>query len=112
MGAGPAPILSGPPSSSSSVTPQGAPQATVTLRPTLLRTFRRDRAMSDAPHADEPEITLYHAAPSRGSIVHWMLEEIGAPFRFHLLDLGTGEQKDPAYLAVNPMGKVPAISHR
>jgi glutathione S-transferase len=57
-------------------------------------------------------VTLYHAAPSRGSIVHWMLEEIGRPFRFHLLDLGKGQQKDPAYLAVNPMGKVPAIVHR
>jgi glutathione S-transferase len=57
-------------------------------------------------------VTLYHAAPSRGSIVHWMLEEIGRPFRFHLLDLGKAQQKDPAYLAVNPMGKVPAIVHR
>jgi len=57
-------------------------------------------------------ITFYHAAPSRGSIVHWMLEEVGAPFRTELLDLSKGEQKRPEYLAVNPMGKVPAIVHR
>jgi glutathione S-transferase len=57
-------------------------------------------------------ITLYHATPSRGSIVHWMLEEVGAPFRIELLDLSKGQQKEPRYLAINPMGKVPAISHR
>ena len=57
-------------------------------------------------------ITFYHAAPSRGAIVHWMLEEVGAPFRMELLDLSRGEQKEPTYLAVNPMGKVPAIVHR
>jgi glutathione S-transferase len=57
-------------------------------------------------------VTLYHAPPSRGSTVHWLLEEIGRPFRFHLLDLNKGQQKEPGYLAVNPMGKVPAIRHR
>ncbi|MFO1046517.1 MAG: glutathione S-transferase family protein [Geminicoccaceae bacterium] len=54
-------------------------------------------------------ITFYHAAPSRGSIVLWMLEEVGAPYRIELLDLGRGDQKRPDYLALNPMGKVPAI---
>jgi len=44
-------------------------------------------------------ITFYHAAPSRGSIVHWMLEEVGAPFRTELLDLSKGEQKRPEYRA-------------
>ena len=57
-------------------------------------------------------ITFYHAAPSRGSIVHWMLEEVAAPYRIELLDLNQGQQKEPAYLAVNPMGKVPTIVHR
>ena len=57
-------------------------------------------------------ITFYHAAPSRGSVVHWMLEEVGAPFRIELLNLAASDQKTPAYLAVNPMGKVPAIVHR
>ena len=59
----------------------------------------------------EDKITFYHAAPSRGSIVHWMLEEVGAPFEIKGLDLAKGEQKAPAYLALNPMGKVPAIRH-
>ena len=60
----------------------------------------------------EDTITFHHAAPSRGSIVLWMLEEVGAPYRIELLDLGRGDQKRPDYLALNPMGKVPAIVHR
>ena len=57
-------------------------------------------------------LTFYHAAPSRGSIVLWMLEEVGAPYRIELLDLNAGDQKRPEYLAINPMGKVPALVHR
>jgi glutathione S-transferase len=54
---------------------------------------------------------LYHAAPSRSSIVHWMLEEIGQPYDLHLLSLKKEDNRAPAYLAVNPMGKVPALKH-
>jgi glutathione S-transferase len=57
------------------------------------------------------ELTLYHAAPSRSSIVRWMLEEVGAPYEVELLDLQQGEQRRPEYLAINPMGKVPALKH-
>jgi glutathione S-transferase len=57
------------------------------------------------------KLTLYHAAPSRSSITHWMLEEVGEPFELHLLSLTRGEQRRPEYLAVNPMGKVPALRH-
>jgi glutathione S-transferase len=57
------------------------------------------------------EITLYHAAPSRSSIVRWMLEEIGEPYDIELLSLSKGENRAPAYLAINPMGKVPALRH-
>ena len=57
------------------------------------------------------KLTLYHAAPSRSSITHWMLEEVGEPFDIHLLSLKRQEQRAPAYLAVNPMGKVPALRH-
>ena len=60
----------------------------------------------------DTEITFYHAAPSRGSIVHWMLEEVDAPYLIELCDLSKGQQKEPGYLAINPMGKVPAIVHR
>jgi glutathione S-transferase len=57
------------------------------------------------------KLTLYHAAPSRSSIVRWMLEEIGEPYDIHLLTLAGGEQLKPDYLAINPMGKVPALKH-
>jgi glutathione S-transferase len=57
------------------------------------------------------ELTLYHASPSRSSIVRWMLEELGEPYDIHLLSLAKGEQSSPAYLAINPMGKVPALKH-
>jgi glutathione S-transferase len=57
------------------------------------------------------KLTLYHAAPSRSSIPHWMLEEIGEPYDLHLLSLKNGDNRKPDYLAVNPMGKVPALKH-
>jgi glutathione S-transferase len=58
-----------------------------------------------------PNLTLYHIAPSRSSIAHWMLEEVGEPYDIHLLSMKRGENREPAYLAVNPMGKVPALKH-
>jgi glutathione S-transferase len=57
------------------------------------------------------KLILYHAAPSRSSIVHWMLEEIGEPYDIELLSLKGGENRAPDYLAINPMGKVPALRH-
>jgi glutathione S-transferase len=56
-------------------------------------------------------LTLYHAAPSRSSIAHWMLEEVGQPYELHVLSLKDGDNRKPAYLSVNPMGKVPALKH-
>jgi len=58
-----------------------------------------------------PDLTLYHAAPSRSSIVHWMLEEVGEPYDIHFLSLKNGDNRKPDYLKVNPMGKVPALRH-
>ena len=57
------------------------------------------------------KLTLYHDAPSRSSITRWMLEEIGEPYDIHLLSLNKGDNRAPEYLAVNPMGKVPALKH-
>jgi glutathione S-transferase len=57
-------------------------------------------------------VTFYTGAMSRGLTVHWLLEELGAPYEMKVLDLAKREQKAPAYLAINPMGKVPAIVHR
>jgi glutathione S-transferase len=56
-----------------------------------------------------PLLTLYHASPSRSSIVHWMLEELGEPYKLEVLNLRAGDQRQPAYLAINPMGKVPTL---
>jgi glutathione S-transferase len=56
-------------------------------------------------------LTLYHAIPSRSSIVRWMLEEVGQPYEVRLLDLQAGDNRSADYLAVNPMGKVPALDH-
>jgi glutathione S-transferase len=58
------------------------------------------------------EIQFYHNPMSRGRIAHWMLEEVGVPYRIHLLRFDKGEHKAPAYLEVNPMGKIPAIVHK
>ena len=57
------------------------------------------------------KLTLYHAVPSRAAIARWMLEEIGHPYEVKLLDLQKSEQFSPEYLAINPVGKVPAIKH-
>ena len=58
-----------------------------------------------------PNLTLYHASPSRSSVVLWMLEELGEPYDIKLLSLASGDNRKPDYLAVNPMGKVPALKH-
>lgn len=57
------------------------------------------------------ELTLYHIAPSRSSIVHWMLEEVGEPYELKVLDGKAAENRKPDYLKINPMGKVPALRH-
>jgi glutathione S-transferase len=58
------------------------------------------------------EIVFYHNPMSRAQIVHWMLEEIRAPYRVELLSFDKREHKTAAFLAVNPMGKLPTIVHR
>jgi glutathione S-transferase len=57
------------------------------------------------------DLTFYTHPMSRGRIVRWMLEELGQPYRTELLEYDT-TMKAPAYLAINPMGKVPALRHR
>ena len=56
------------------------------------------------------ELAFYTNPMSRGRIVRWMLEEVGAPYRTEILDYETG-LKAASYLAINPMGKIPAIKH-
>lgn len=55
-------------------------------------------------------LTFYTNPMSRGRIVRWMLEEVGARYETEYLVYG-GSMKSPDYMAINPMGKVPAIVH-
>jgi glutathione S-transferase len=55
------------------------------------------------------EIVFYTNPRSRGRMVRWMLEEVGHPYRTEIVDYTT--MKAPPYLAINPMGKVPALRH-
>jgi glutathione S-transferase len=56
------------------------------------------------------ELVLYTNPMSRGRIARWMLEEVGQPYRTEVLDYAS-TMKGQAYLAINPMGKVPALRH-
>ena len=56
------------------------------------------------------ELTFYTNPLSRGRIVRWMLEEVGAPYETVILGYHQ-DMKGADYLAINPMGKVPAIRH-
>lgn len=56
-------------------------------------------------------ITFFHCPNTRSKGTRILLEELGADYELHALNMKAGEQRSPAYLAVNPMGKVPAIRH-
>jgi glutathione S-transferase len=56
-------------------------------------------------------ITFFHAPNTRSTGVAILLEELGAQYQTHIVNMTAGEQRQPAYLAINPMGKVPAIRH-
>jgi glutathione S-transferase len=60
--------------------------------------------------SDAASLTFYTNPMSRGRIVRWMLEEVGCEYETVLLDYASS-MKAPDYLAINPMGKVPAIRH-
>lgn len=61
-------------------------------------------------HSDR-HITLFHNPQSRSRGVLVLLEELGADYSLQRLDLERGDQRDAAFLAINPMGKIPAITH-
>ncbi len=58
-----------------------------------------------------PHITFFHAPHTRSGATRALFEELGVDYELHALDFKAGEQRQPAYLAINPMGKVPAILH-
>jgi glutathione S-transferase len=56
-------------------------------------------------------LKLYGGARSRASIVQWYLEELKVPYDFVQLDMKADEHRQPAFLALNPMGKVPVLQN-
>ena len=54
-------------------------------------------------------VVFYYNPVSRARVVHWLLEELGVPYRIELLRLDKREHKTPEYMKINPMGKVPCI---
>src|SRR5207253_9860469 len=61
--------------------------------------------------ADDRKVTLFHSPNTRSTGALTLLEELGAPYELHVLNMKAGEQRRPEYLAINPMGKVPALKH-
>ncbi|HBY43481.1 MULTISPECIES: glutathione S-transferase family protein [unclassified Brevundimonas] len=61
--------------------------------------------------SDSSRVTLYYSPQSRATGARVLLEELSAPYDLHVLNAKAGEQREPAYLAINPLGKVPAIRH-
>ncbi|HET6726331.1 MAG TPA: glutathione S-transferase family protein [Gammaproteobacteria bacterium] len=59
----------------------------------------------------KPRVTFYYAPHSRASVTLSLLEELGVEYDMHVLSLRAGTQRQQEYLAINPMGKVPAIRH-
>ena len=57
-------------------------------------------------------LKLYHSPQSRSSRFIWMLEELGQPYDVKLIKLSEGDNLKPGFLAINPMGKVPALAHK
>src|SRR3981081_3207264 len=57
-------------------------------------------------------LVFFHAPNTRSSGARILLEELAAPHELRVVNMKAGEQRKPAFLAVNPMGKVPAILHR
>lgn len=60
---------------------------------------------------NDASLILYTHPDSRGRVARWMLEEVGAPYQVQVIEFGPAQMKAPAYLAINPMGKVPALRH-
>jgi glutathione S-transferase len=58
------------------------------------------------------EIIFYTNPMSRGRIAHLMLEELGEPYKIELIRFDKGENKKPAFTAINPMGKLPTLVHK
>jgi glutathione S-transferase len=71
----------------------------------------KERIMKPQINEASRKVIFFHAPQSRSGGTHALLEELGADYELRLLDLNKNEQRQPAFTAVNPMGKVPAILH-
>ncbi|MGK0360107.1 MAG: glutathione S-transferase [Bradymonadia bacterium] len=63
------------------------------------------------PASNPPALTLFYAPRTRARTALWLLEELGEPYALSSFDLSSGRHKQPDYLALNPMGKVPVLVH-
>jgi glutathione S-transferase len=61
--------------------------------------------------SSQRRVTLFHSPNTRSTGTLVLLEELGADYELHVLNMKAGEQRSAAYLAINPMGKVPALKH-
>ena len=61
---------------------------------------------------DAGKVTLYYAPRSRSTGTLTLLEEMGVPYDLKVLNLRAGDQRQPAFLSINPMGKVPTLVHQ
>jgi len=57
------------------------------------------------------KVTFYHSPRTRSTGTLILLEELGASYELKIINMTADEQRQPAFLAINPMGKVPAIVH-
>ena len=72
---------------------------------------QRQPAQMETAMTDPNRITLYYSPQTRATGTRVLLEELRAPYALHVLNMKAGEQRLPAYLAINSLGKVPAIRH-
>ena len=65
----------------------------------------------DVPENAEAETVLHYAPRTRAFTALWLLEELGIDYRLDAFNIYSGRQREPEFLAINPMGKVPAVTH-
>lgn len=68
--------------------------------------------MTDTNSIPPRRVTLFHSPQTRSTGALILLEELHADYELHVLNMKAGEQRGAAYLAINPMGKVPAVMHK
>src|ERR1700734_1218839 len=84
-----------------------APAGTGWTRLSLLCNHQRKGGVM----ATTKSITLFHSPQTRSTGALALLEELHAPYTLHPLNMKAGQHRQSDYLAVNPMGKVPAVLH-